>query len=81
LSHIPFDASSSGPELEARSIGTRRIALDGRATERKIGTRRKAGVERRGRKCRRRKRTATQVVAKERTVKMVDPVPDVIVVA
>lgn len=48
-SHMPFVASSSVLALEARSIGTRRIAVEGSARARKIGTSRKAGVVRKGR--------------------------------
>ena len=78
-SHIPLDASSSGPELEARSIGTRMMALVGRARARKLGTRRNAGVDRKGRKYRRRKSTATQTVDSARTVKIVEPAAETII--
>ena len=78
---MPFDASSSGPELDARSIGARRIALEGSARARKIGKRTNAGVVRSGRKYRRRKRTATHIEDSETTVKMADPVPEVIVIS
>ena len=36
-SHIPLNASSSGLELEARSMGTRSMMLIGRARDRKMG--------------------------------------------
>ena len=36
-SHIPLNASSSGLELDARSMGTRRMMLIGRARDRKMG--------------------------------------------
>lgn len=37
-SQIPLEASSAALKLEARSIGTRRMMLTGRARARKIGT-------------------------------------------
>jgi len=71
-SQIPFDASSSGLALDARSIGTSRIALDGSAIARNIGRRRKAGADRRGRKWRRRRRTTVQMIRRARSANTSD---------
>src|SRR5271154_3184249 len=60
-SHMPFDASSSDLALDARSMGTRRTMLAGRARDRKIGTRRYAGAVRSGRKWRRSRRTTREM--------------------
>lgn len=48
-SHMPLAASSSARELEARSMGTRRMMLIGRVRARKMGSRMYEGVVRRGR--------------------------------
>jgi|SRR5277367_1523808 len=64
-SHTPFDASSSDLALDARSMGTRRTTLAGKARDRKIGTSRYAGAVRRGRKWRRSRRTTREMMRRE----------------
>lgn len=75
-SQMPFEASSSDRALDARSIGTKRMALAGSARAKKIGTRRNAGDERRGRKCRSSSNTIRQIVTKAKIANTSEPADD-----
>ena len=48
-SHMPLEAASLVRELDAKSMGTRTMMLTGRVRARNMGSRRYAGVVRRGR--------------------------------
>jgi hypothetical protein len=73
---MPRDASLAVRELEARSIGTSRMMLVGRASEKKMGTSRYAGVVRRGRKWRRRSSTSREMATRASRAKMSEPRED-----
>ena len=77
--HIPLDASSSTRALDAKSIGTRRMMLAGRASAKKMGTIREAGVLRRGRKCRSRSRTRIETRTRACMMKIQEPTLEAIV--
>ena len=62
-------------------MGTRSIILTGSASARKIGIRRKAGVVRRGRKCRRRKSTHIEMNKSEEMAKSSDPTREYIFIS
>ena len=59
-------------------MGTRSMILIGRARDRKMGTTRYAGVVRRGRKWRRRRRTSNEMKASAKNAKASDAIEDVI---
>ena len=59
-------------------MGTRRMILIGRARDRKMGRTRYAGVVRRGRKWRRRRRTSIETKASANNAKASDAIEDVI---
>ena len=59
-------------------MGTRRMILIGRARDRKMGRTRYAGVVRRGRKWRRRRRTKIEMKARANNAKASDGIEDVI---
>jgi hypothetical protein len=61
-------------------MGTSRMILMGRARARKIGSMRYAGVVRKGRKWRRRRRTKVVMDAKANKAKVSDPNDDFIAV-
>jgi len=77
-SHIPFETSSSVLALEARSIGTRSTALEGKTKARKMGTRRKAGVVRNGRKCLNSRSTTIEIERKANIAKELEPAEEAI---
>lgn len=60
-------------ELDARSMGTRSTTLAGRASARKTGMDRYAGVARRVRNRRRRIRTITEIMRRAKVKKMLEP--------
>ena len=59
-------------------MGTRSMILMGRARDRKMGRTRYAGVVRRGRKWRRRRRTSMEMKASANNAKASDAIEDVI---
>ena len=60
-------------------MGTRRMILIGRARDRKMGRTRYAGVVRRGRKWRRRRRTSIETKASANNAKASEAIEDVII--
>ena len=54
------------------------MMLIGSTRERKMGTRREAGVERRGKKWRKRRRTEMEITKIDRRAKMLDPADELI---
>jgi hypothetical protein len=75
---MPLDSPWPPLELEARSIGTRRTMLAGRARARKIGTIRYAGVVLKERKWRNNKRTSREMRKRVTAVVETDSVAEAI---
>ena|SRR2546421_3693094 len=75
-SHIAPESPDRVRALEARSIGTRMIRLAGNAMARKTGTRRNPGVLLKGRKCRNRSITPSEMATSIKDAKTSDPADD-----